>query len=171
MFSQTYFNSRCFQLSCWRSKSWMKREGNCMEAHDEEWYPFNHNIIPHKQLNWYQNLELLMHACKLDKLVSVQPSYIADDTNIVNQQLFVKPAWQYGSACEEHDFTETKAWFDWSKWTCSKHCQQWCPEADLTTIDASFNAFDGVAETVTWFDWSKWTCSKIANNDAQKLTW
>ena len=137
--------TRSVFLSCWRRKSWMKCEGNCMEAHDEKCYPSNHNIMPHKQLNWYQNLKMSMHAWKLDNIVSVQPSYTADDTNIVHQQLFVKPQWQYGSACEEHDFTETRTWFDWSKWTCPKKCQQWCPEADLTTIDASFNDVEGVA--------------------------
>ena len=137
--------TRSVFLSCWRRKSWMKCEGNCMEAHDEKCYPSNHNIMPHKQLNWYQNLKMSMHAWKLDNLVSVQPSYTADETNIVHQQLFVKPEWQYGSACEEHDFTETRTWFDWSKWTCPKNCEQWCPEADLTTIDASFNDVEGVA--------------------------
>ena len=47
-------------------------------------------------------------AAKPDSLASVQLSYTADETKIVHQQLFVKPEWQYGSACEEHDFTETR---------------------------------------------------------------
>ena len=69
----------------------MKCEGNCMEAHDEIWYPSNHNIMPHKQLNWYQTFKISMHALKLVYLACVQPSYTADETNIVHQQLFVKP--------------------------------------------------------------------------------
>ena len=110
-----------------------------------KWYPSKHNIMPHKQLNWYQNLQISMHAWKLDNLACVQLSYTADETKIVHQQLFAKPEWQYGSACEEHDFTETRTWFDWSKWTCPENCEQWCPEADLTTIDASFTDVDCVA--------------------------
>ena len=149
VFSQKCFNTKCFIVMLEKkilNEMWRQLYGSSWR----KWYPSNHNIMSHKQLNWHQNLQISMHAWKLDNLACVQPSYTADETKIVHQQLFVKPEWQYGSACEEHDFTETRTWFYWSKWTCHENCEQWCPEADLTTIEATFNDVDCVASWQNW---------------------